>query len=302
MSNEEFVPPPQTFKQAQVEWLIDRASERLSSKIGINRREFLKTTGGMALAFLAMNQVFGKFFDVLDVEAAEPQAVRARKGDIPFIFDVQTHYVSSSFDQPGWKEGLLGLRRRAKEMGVNPQLSGDTGTMADLSWENFIKEVFLDSDTSIALISTPPGPPIHGNRLCLQKKWRTYAMRINRLTASQRMLAHGLVMPQLGEVDLDFMDQQDETLKVDAWKCYTGSPPKGFEHGWWLSNEKVAYPMLEKGPSPGHHQNLCSQGSAAWARCCLQPSTRHPPSRKRFSQTGLSNLSLRVFRHIQNQS
>ena len=76
VSNEEFLPPPQTFKQAQVEWLINRASERLSWKIGINRREFLKTTGGMALAFLAMNHVFGKFFDVLDVEAAEPQAVQ----------------------------------------------------------------------------------------------------------------------------------------------------------------------------------------------------------------------------------
>ena len=245
VSNEEFVPPPQTFKQRQVEWLIDRASERLSSKLGINRREFLKTTGGMALAFLAMNQVFGKFFDVLDVEAAEPQAVQARKGEIPFIFDVQTHYVSSSFDQPGWKEGLLGLRRRAKEMGVNPKLSGDSGTMADLSWENFIKEVFLDSDTSIALISTPPGP--YPWKSVVPPKEMTHIRdEINRLTASRRMLAHGLVMPQLGKVDLDFMDKQAETLKVDAWKCYTGSPPKGFEHGWWLSDETVAYPMLEK--------------------------------------------------------
>ena len=79
VSNEEFIPPAQTAKQAQVEWLIHRTSEQLSSTLGINRREFLKTTGGMALAFLAMNQVFGKFFDVLNVEAAEPQAVQALK-------------------------------------------------------------------------------------------------------------------------------------------------------------------------------------------------------------------------------
>jgi hypothetical protein len=196
VSNEEFVPPPQTFKQAQVEWLIDRASERLSRKLGINRREFLKTAGGMALAFLAINQVFGKFFDVLDVEAAEPQAVQELKGTIPFIFDVQTHYVSSSFDQPGWKKGLLGLRRRAKEMGVNPKLSGDTGTMADLSWENFVKEVFLDSDTSLALISTPPGP-YPWESVVPPKEMAHIRDEINRLTASQRMLAHGLVMPQL---------------------------------------------------------------------------------------------------------
>ena len=31
---------------------------------------------------------------------------------------------------------------------------------------------------------------------------------INRLTESQRMLAHGLVTPQLGQADLDFMDRR----------------------------------------------------------------------------------------------
>ena len=255
ISNEEFVPPPQTGQQAQVEWLIDRASNRLSGKLGLNRRDFLKTTGGMALAFLAMNEVFGKFFDVLAVEAAEPPAVQEKKGPVPFIFDVQTHYVSSSFHLPGWKEGLLGLRRRAKEMGLNPQLSGDTGTMADLSVANYIKEVFLDSDTSLGLISTPPGP-YPWEAVVPPKEMTHIRDEINRLTASQRMLAHGLVMPQLGQVDLDFMDQQAETLRVDAWKCYTGSPAKGFEHGWWLSDETIAYPMLQKAQTLGI-TNIC---------------------------------------------
>ena len=255
ISNEEFVPPPQTGQQAQVEWLIDRASKRLSGKLGLNRRDFLKTTGGMAVAFLAMNEVFGKFFDVLAVEAAEPPAVQEKKGPVPFIFDVQTHYVSSSFHLPGWKEGLLGLRRRAKEMGLNPQLSGDTGTMADLSVANYIKEVFLDSDTSLGLISTPPGP-YPWEAVVPPKEMTHIRDEINRLTASQRMLAHGLVMPQLGQVDLDFMDQQAETLRVDAWKCYTGSPAKGFEHGWWLSDETIAYPMLQKAQTLGI-TNIC---------------------------------------------
>ena len=255
ISNEEFVPPPQTGQQAQVEWLIDRASKRLSGKLGLNRRDFLKTTGGMALAFLAMNEVFGKFFDVLAVEAAEPPAVQEKKGPVPFIFDVQTHYVSSSFHLPGWKEGLLGLRRRAKEMGLNPQLSGDTGTMADLSVANYIKEVFLDSDTSLGLISTPPGP-YPWEAVVPPKEMTHIRDEINRLTASQRMLAHGLVMPQLGQVDLDFMDQQAETLRVDAWKCYTGSPAKGFEHGWWLSDETIAYPTLQKAQTLGI-TNIC---------------------------------------------
>jgi predicted TIM-barrel fold metal-dependent hydrolase len=69
---------------------------------------------------------------------------------------------------------------------------------------------------------------------------------INRVTQSKRMLAHGLVTPQLGAADLDFMQMQADTLKIDAWKAYTGSCPKGFTHGWFLDDEKVAYPMLEK--------------------------------------------------------
>ena len=60
------------------------------------------------------------------------------------------------------------------------------------------------------------------------------------------MLAHGLATPQLGLKDMDFMAMQAETLKVDAWKCYTGSCPVGFEQGWWMDDEQIAYPMLEQ--------------------------------------------------------
>src|SRR2546430_11887191 len=74
---------------------------------------------------------------------------------------------------------------------------------------------------------------------------------INRVTQSRRMFAHGLVSPQLGQADLDFMDQQAATLKVDAWKAYTGAAAKGFEQGWFLDDEKIAYPMLEKARKTG---------------------------------------------------
>ncbi|MEC4675110.1 MAG: amidohydrolase family protein [Nitrospirota bacterium] len=250
ISNEEFMPIAQTDKQARIEWIIERMSQAVASQLGMDRREFLKTSGGMAVALLAMNQVFGTFFDIMDVEAFEPEAFKEYRNDEYFIFDVQTHYVSSNFTNPGWRDGLLGLRRRAKEMGVNPQLRHDSGTMADLSWENFVKEVFLDSDTSVGLISTPPGPYPWAS-VVPPKEMTHIRDEINRVTGSQRMLAHGLVMPQLGQRDLDFMDQQAETLKVDAWKTYTGAAAQGFDHGWWLSDEKIAYPMLQRAQKLG---------------------------------------------------
>jgi hypothetical protein len=208
----------------------------------------------MAAALMAMNSVFGSLFDVLQTELFEPAAFAERQGGPHFIFDVQTHYVSASYDpgdaerrRPGavTKDALLGLRRRARETGLNPRLAADRGTLDDLSWQNFVKEVFLDSETSIGLISTPPGP-YPREAVVPPKEMAHIRDEVNRLAASQRMLAHGLATPQLGSADLEFMAMQAEQLKVDAWKCYTGSCPRGFDHGWWMDDEKIAYPMLEQ--------------------------------------------------------
>lgn len=254
VSNEEFTPWPRTRRQAFVEEALDRISRHASMRLGMSRRQFLKTSGGMAAALIAMNSVFGNLFDVLQTELFEPAAFAERQGEPFFIFDVQTHYVSTGYDPADTerrrqgavtKDALLGLRRRAREAGLNPRLAADRGTLDDLSWQNFLKEVFLDSETSIGLISTPPGP-YPQEAVVPPKEMAHIRDEVNRLAASQRMLAHGLATPQLGAADLEFMAMQAEQLKIDAWKCYTGSCPRGFDHGWWMDDEKIAYPMLEQ--------------------------------------------------------
>src|SRR5690349_12921836 len=254
VSNEEFIPWLRTREQSLVEQALAVLSADASKRRGMNRREFLKTSGGMAAALVAMNSVFGTLFDVLHTELFEPAAFAERQGDPFFIFDVQTHYVSAGYDPADaearrrgavTREALLGLRRRARETGLNPRLSADRGTLDDLSWQNFLKEVFLDSETSIGLISTPPGP-YPQEAVVPPKEMAHIRDEVNRVAGSQRMLAHGLATPQLGAADLEFMAMQAEQLKIDAWKCYTGSCPKGFDHGWWMDDEKVAYPMLEQ--------------------------------------------------------
>ena len=58
VSNEEFNPLPQTPEQARVECLIERGAEVASRRLGMSRRAFLRTGGGMATALLAMNTVW----------------------------------------------------------------------------------------------------------------------------------------------------------------------------------------------------------------------------------------------------
>src|SRR6266849_345896 len=139
VSNEEFPPLPQTAAQRRVEDRILAEAARLAPRLGLHRRDFLRTSGGMALSRLAMNAVFGRFFDVLPVEAADAASVRERTGEPFFIFDVQVHYVGSGYDPDNaeaarkgavTKQGLLELSKRALRM--NPELAADRGTLADL--------------------------------------------------------------------------------------------------------------------------------------------------------------------------
>ena len=53
VSNGEYMPVPQTDRQKQVEAHIDEISAEASRKLGLDRRQFLKSSGGMAAAMLA---------------------------------------------------------------------------------------------------------------------------------------------------------------------------------------------------------------------------------------------------------
>src|SRR5437762_12921505 len=64
VSNEEYTPIPQTPRQRLLEQEIVAKAERQAHRLGVDRRQFLRTSCGMALAFAAMNTVFGHCFRV----------------------------------------------------------------------------------------------------------------------------------------------------------------------------------------------------------------------------------------------
>src|SRR5437870_9889318 len=55
VSNGEYRPVPQPEQQKRVEVRIQELAEAASKKLGISRRQFLASQGGMAASFLAMN-------------------------------------------------------------------------------------------------------------------------------------------------------------------------------------------------------------------------------------------------------
>src|SRR5207237_10793646 len=102
VSNGEYMPIGQTDKQKEVEARLAALSAQAAKRLGMSRRKFLTTTGGFAASFIAMNQVFGEFFDVRPIEMLMSEAYAA--GGPPrdlFVFDDQTHIIRSSRTGPG---------------------------------------------------------------------------------------------------------------------------------------------------------------------------------------------------------
>ena len=83
----------QTIDQQRGDSRIREMADSCSKKLGLTRRRFLQTSGGMAVAMLAYNEIFGKTYEVDPVEALDQAAYAEKWPKTEFIFDNQTHHV-----------------------------------------------------------------------------------------------------------------------------------------------------------------------------------------------------------------
>jgi predicted TIM-barrel fold metal-dependent hydrolase len=250
VSNGEFNPLPQTEQQRKVEGRLKELADQHGPRLGLDRRRFLRSTCGMAAAFLAMNDVFGRVFTVDPAEAREPEMGAARAASLSkqFIFDDQLHFVRDDY---GW-EGILGIGQYAAD-NWNPALKSSLGMGMDrIKFENFVKEVYLDSDTTVGLLS---GAPFDD-----PNKWfltsdqiKAAADAVNTLAGTKRLLYHSMITPkQPGWMDA--VDHAIEVLHPTSWKSYTiGDPlsPATTKYPWRLDDEQLMYPFYEKAVRAG---------------------------------------------------
>src|SRR5499427_1903275 len=248
VSNGEYLPPPQSEIQKRVERRTMELADEHGKRLGLDRRKFLRTSCGMAAAFLAMKQVYGvDVFQVEEAEAREPEMMLARAQTLggQFIFDDQTHFVRDDFAH---KE-LLGLGDFAAQH-WNPKLKDEGVTLARYKFQNYIKELYYDSDTSMTLLS---GAPFDDPTWWLLSNEQIVRARdvINDFAGSRRMYAHTVITPK----QPGWMEEVDKAIAVykpDSWKSYTiGDPLAPSKFPWRLDDEKLMYPFYEKAVKAG---------------------------------------------------
>jgi len=154
VSSDEFYPDPQNERQREVEARLLAMADDLGKKQGLDRRKFFQSASGMAASFVAMNEVYGSLFDVTEAEAATPAMAEERASALKdqFIVDCHTHFLRDDTRIMTF----LNMRIAVGKAGWNKSLADKEQTIDDLKYNNYVKEIFLDSDTKIALISSAP--------------------------------------------------------------------------------------------------------------------------------------------------
>ncbi len=252
-SNGEFVPVPLDRACRLANRLAHDAATDNARHLGWDRRRFLISACGAASTLLAFNTAqaaMGRtagFFALSGDAALDPQqAADVLDGD-EFIFDVQGHFVNptgawtsklpedarplSSFENAGCALGT-GRSERSYLRCFGP--------------DAFVQDVFLDSDTDLAVLSFVPSKR-DSEPLTIEEAHATRSI-VEKLDGTDRLLLHGRVNPNQ-DGDIDDMERLAEEFGVAAWKTYTQWGPDG--NGYWLTDEDTGIPFLEKARALG---------------------------------------------------
>src|SRR6266850_463321 len=289
VSNGEYFPFPQTLQQKQVEARIGELAGETAKRLGMSRRRFLASSAGMATAFVAMNEVYGRFFDVNPLEMLGAAHAQGSVPEDLFVFDDQLHMIRETMDGPlalralsqgagdaakaaGFDKNPFNAEGLPDEFGRawaawNPSLGHSPISGANFKLVKFVKDVYLDSQVSVAILSNAPlglFEPPGGSKPRIPRSvdeslsamnltgYQTAAVRdwVNTIAGSTRLLAHGQIFP--GKQNLGFMQQQIDQFHPDSWKGYNiaytaklDDHPESELKQWRLDDEQVAYPTYE---------------------------------------------------------
>jgi|HubBroStandDraft_6_1064221.scaffolds.fasta_scaffold07849_4 hypothetical protein len=246
---------PQTRREAQMREEILKRADKEARRHGMDRREFLASSMGMAVTLTVVNEMGcnssnaatgaeagvacgdGGFPLTQGPYVVAPQAACEAGHELgtpdggpgnEFIFDVQTH----CFDAGEWRTRNIVY---PAFIGLLGSCTDETNQLDCLNPQHYAELMFVDSDTTMTVITSWPaaqcyperslfgqpavacGLPLSNEGMRVLRDW------INQKAMSQRCINQVQVMPN------DFLERQvegmyaavsDPTWKCGSWKAY----------------------------------------------------------------------------------
>jgi predicted TIM-barrel fold metal-dependent hydrolase len=218
-SNGEFLPLPPAPAVRAAARLARATCEGAAHRLGMSRRDFLRSSMASAATLLAIGACSGSddggpsagTFDVPSTATTDPEvATSVLAGDGP-VLDVQQHLLEVAGYDGGFGGGF-------------PQARCGEGD-ACFDTQHWLDLVFARSDTTMAVLSAVP---IIGEPDPLSAEVMDAARRAaDELCGDGRVLVQGHAQPNVGELEaaLDAMRAEAERYDLAAWKAYTHAGP-----------------------------------------------------------------------------
>ena len=279
-STDEYTPlPHHPANLAVVERVRDRGP-LAAARLSMSLRDYWSGRQGTAAALHELNEAWGGgFYNVPSEAALDRAAADEALGGDQLVIDVQTHWIAPRQVQPGSTGNpdiLLGLgesvggdRFRGLDKLVRTQKE------AGYSLAEYLRCVFLESETAMAVLSSAPGAEGKDQKRMLTNSEMVGTRElVDRFAGSGRLINHSVVHPNIpGEIDM--MGKWKDWCNPAGWKVYTlyGAQAKGMmnwsDKAWMLDDAESGRPFLQRAGETGvriicAHKGLSGGSDTGW--------------------------------------
>jgi hypothetical protein len=233
-ANDEFVPPELTETEAAAARLAATTIEAASERVGATMSVLAESRRGIAAGLLAVNEANGAEFFVVPTEAAlDAAAADEALGGDELIIDVQTHYIANRAACEGSREMIRHLYPL-----FGPDWWEGLTQVQSLDLAEYMRCVYLHSDTAVAVLSSPPG--LTDERMLFNDEMAATRLLLDRVGGEGRLLNHAVVHPGV-DGELAQMSEVESRIGPAGWKVYTLGATSlgdvGRIEGWFLDDD-----------------------------------------------------------------
>lgn len=250
LHTDEYVPPPYDPTQKEAVYRALDAGEDAARRRKTELDQYMSSRLGTAAGLRALNEAFGvECYDVPADACIDPATADHFIGGAQTVIDVQTHYMAD--------RDLL--HRRASErmipgyQALGPDWWAGLDGVTSYSFREYLRCIFLESDTAVAVLTAPPADE-DGVHFLTNEEIAITREIFDRFAGTGRLLSHTVVHPTEPGT-LDNMERWRDMFHPAGWKVYTmghlgamESNTVGYDENsnWMLDDEEFGLPFLER--------------------------------------------------------
>ena len=275
LTNGEYTPVPHTPLQRRVVDQMRAEGPRSATRLSLPLADYWTSRQGTAAGLRTLDEAYGGgFYNIHEAAALDREAADEALGGDQLVIDVQTHFISERAPSyEAWADASVLIAESIapdRFKGVNKLNKQATHFL-----DEYLRLIFLESDTDVAVLSSSPGADGE-NRTRLLNNAEMIGTRelIERLGGTGRLINQMVAHPNVpGEIEM--MDRWHEWCKPAGWKVYTmygaegEGPMQWRDRAWFLDDEACGLPFLQRVMDTGvrivcAHKGISGGSDTGW--------------------------------------